>query len=351
MASRDPVADLRRIAFLLERGNEATYRVKAFRSAAATVATLQADELAARAEAGTLAELNGIGDVTARCIAESLAGEEPVYLRRMAATEGTDLQGAAGKLRAALRGDCHTHSDWSDGGSPIEEMALAAVELGHEYLVLTDHSPRLTVARGLTPARLRRQLDHVARLNDALPEGFRILTGIEVDILDDGSLDQEDDLLARLDLVVGSVHSKLRDEAPRMTRRMLRAIANPHLDVLGHMTGRKVSAAGEGDKGHRAGRTRPPSTFDLEKVIAACLEHDKAIEINSRPDRLDPPKRMLTVAVEAGCLFTIDTDAHAPGQLDWLRFGCERAALCGVPAERVANTWPMDRLLAWTASH
>jgi putative hydrolase len=351
MASRDPVADLRRIAFLLERANEATYRVKAFRSAAGVVAALPADELAERAAAGTLAKLTGVGDVTARCIAESLAGEEPVYLRRMAATEGTDLPAAAQVLREALRGDCHAHSDWSDGGSPIEEMALAAVELGHEYLVLTDHSPRLTVARGLTPARLRRQLDHVARLNDALPDGFRILTGIEVDILDDGRLDQEDELLARLDVVVGSVHSKLRDESPRMTRRMLAAIANPHLDILGHMTGRKVAAAGGGDKGHRAGHTRPPSTFDLDKVISACLEHGKAIEINSRPDRLDPPKRMLTVAVEAGCLFSIDTDAHAPGQLDWLRFGCERAALCGVPAERVVNTWSMEHLLEWTASH
>ena len=351
MASRDPVADLRRIAFLLERANEATYRVKAFRSAAATVAALDGQELATRAAAGTLAELAGIGDVTARCVTESLAGEEPVYLRRLLATEGTDLEGAAGKLREALRGDCHAHSDWSDGGSPIEEMALAAVELGHEYLVLTDHSPRLTVANGLTPARLRRQLDHVARLNDALPEGFRILTGIEVDILEDGALDQEDELLGRLDVVVGSVHSKLRDESPRMTKRMLAAIANPHLDILGHMTGRKVAAAGEGDKGHRAGRTRPPSTFDLDKVIAACLEHGKAIEVNCRPDRLDPPKRMLTVAVEAGCLFSIDTDAHAPGQLDWLRFGCERAALCGVPAERVVNTWTIGQLLGWTASH
>jgi putative hydrolase len=351
MASRDPVDDLRRIAFQLERANEATYRVRAFRSAAATISKLPPDELAARAAAGTLSELAGVGDVTARCIAESLAGEEPVYLRRVTATEGTDLPAAAAELRDALRGDCHSHSDWSDGGSPIEEMALAAVELGHEYLVLTDHSPRLTVANGLSPARLRSQLDRVAKLNDALPDGFRVLTGIEVDILDDGSLDQEDELLARLDVVVGSVHSKLRDESARMTKRMVNALANPHLDILGHMTGRKVSAAGEGDKGHRGGRTRPPSTFDLDKVIAACLENGKAIEINSRPDRLDPPKRMLTVAVEAGCLFSIDTDAHAPGQLDWLGNGCERAALCNVPADRVVNTWPMERLLEWTASH
>jgi putative hydrolase len=304
--------------------------------------------------AGTLSKLAGVGDVTARTVAESLAGEVPAYLRRLEATEGTQLPEAAAALRQALRGDCHLHSDWSDGGSPIEEMALAAVELGHEYMVLTDHSPRLTVARGLPPARLRRQLDHVARLNEQLPEGFRILTGIEVDILEDGSLDQEDALLERLDVVVGSVHSKLREESARMTRRMVTAIANPHLDILGHMTGRKVSATGsgvaaEGDRAHRRGRTRPPSDFDLDKVLAAVVEHDKAIEINSRPDRLDPPKRMLTRALEAGCRFSIDTDAHAPGQLDWLRFGCERAALCGVPAERVVNTWPVERLLAWTA--
>jgi putative hydrolase len=351
MAPRDPVADLRRIAFHLERANEATYRVRAFRSAAAAVSKLSEQELTARSAAGTLAEISGIGEVTARCVAESLAGEEPVYLRRLLSTVGSDLQGAAATLRDALRGDCHAHSDWSDGGSPIEEMALAAVELGHEYLVLTDHSPTLKVANGLAPARLRKQLDYVARLNDALPDGFRILTGIEVDILEDGSLDQDDDLLARLDVVVGSVHSRLRDESPRMTKRMLNAIANPHLDVLGHMTGRKVLAKGDGDKGHRGGRTRPPSTFDLEKVIAACLEHDKAIEINSRPDRLDPPKRMLTVAVEAGCKFTVDTDAHAPGQLDWLGNGCQRAALCAVPVDDVVNTWPLEKLLAWTSAH
>ena len=350
MSPRDPVADLRLIAFRLERANEATYRVKAFRSAAAAVAAMSTDELAERTRAGTLAKVSGIGDVTARCITESLAGEEPVYLRRLEATEGTDLQGAAADLRNALRGDCHVHSDWSDGGSPIEEMALAAVDIGHEYMVLTDHSPRLKVANGLTPQRLRRQLDHVAKLNAALPDGFRILTGIEVDILDDGSLDQEDELLERLDIVVASVHSNLRDESPKMTRRMLKAIENPHLDILGHLTGRKVAAAGEGDKGHRAGRTRPPSTFDVAKVLAACVEHSKAVEINCRPDRLDPPKRILQPAVEAGCLFSIDTDAHAPGQLDWLGNGCTRAAMCAVPVEQVVNTWTAEELLTWAGS-
>ncbi|MFF0722322.1 PHP domain-containing protein [Micromonospora sp. NPDC003816] len=349
---RDAVTDLRRIAFLLERANEATYRVRAFRSAANALAALPAAEVAERARSGTLTELAGVGDVTARCVTESLAGEEPVYLRRLVATEGTDLDAEAATLRDALRGDCHTHSDWSDGGSPIEEMALAAVELGHEYLVLTDHSPRLKVARGLTADRLRRQLDHVAQLNEALPEGFRILTGIEVDILADGSLDQDEELLARLDVVVGSVHSGLGDDRAKMTRRMVSAVANPHLDILGHCTGRMVSSrpagvTGPGDRGHRA-RTRAESDFDAETVFAACVEHGTAVEINSRPERQDPPKRLIRRALEAGCLFAINTDAHAPGQLDWQRFGCERAARCGVPADRVVNSWSAEDLVAWT---
>lgn len=215
-------------------------------------------------------------------------------------------------------------------------MGRTAAGLGHEWAVLTDHSPRLTVARGLSPDRLREQLDVVAALN-ATWAPFRLLTGIECDILDDGSLDQEPDLLERLDLVVGSVHSKLRMDAPAMTRRMLAAVRNPLMDVLGHCTGRLVT-----------GRTRPESQFDAEAVFAACAETGTAVEINSRPERLDPPRRLLRLAVAAGTFFAIDTDAHAPGQLDWQVLGCERAVECGVPTERVINTWPADRLVTWT---
>ncbi|GGM15845.1 PHP domain-containing protein [Dactylosporangium sucinum] len=343
--ARDPLADLRRIAYLLERAHEKTYRVRAFRGAATVLGKLPDGELAARAKAGTLTELAGVGDVTARCVVESLAGEEPVYLRRLESTAGQDLDEATRSLLEALRGDCHAHSDWSDGGSPIDEMALAAVDLGHEYLVLTDHSPRLTVARGLSAERLEEQLGVVADLNAGfagLGLSFRILTGIEVDILADGSLDQTDELLARLDVVVGSVHSNLKDEPEVMTRRMVTALANPHLDILGHCTGRLIT----GGRG-----TRPESRFDAAAVFAAAVEHDKAIEINSRPERLDPPKRLLRVALETGCRFSIDTDAHAPGQLDWLPNGCARAVACGVPPERIVNTLPAADLLAWAASH
>ncbi|HEV7886218.1 MAG TPA: PHP domain-containing protein, partial [Acidimicrobiales bacterium] len=214
-----------------------------------------------------------------------------------------------------------------------------AVEVGHEYQAITDHSPRLTVANGLSPTRLRTQIERIAAMNTVLAP-FRLLTGIEVDIHDDGSLDQEPELLGRLDVVVASVHSKLRMDGPEMTVRMVRALGNPHLDILGHCTGRIV-----------VGRGRPESQFDAEAVFAAAAEHDKAVEVNCRPERLDPPRRLLTLALEAGCRFSIDTDAHAPGQLDWQPFGCDRAAECGVPAERVVNTLPADALLAWTASH
>jgi putative hydrolase len=333
------VADLRRIAFLLERAQEATYRVQAFRRAAAVLGKLDPAMLARRAAAGTLTDLSGVGEVTARCVIESLAGEEPVYLRRLEAVAETGpVDQATERLRAALRGDCHTHSTWSDGGSPIDEMALAARSLGHEYLVLTDHSPRLKVANGLTAERLRAQLAEVAALNAELAP-FRILTGIEVDILADGSLDQDEDLLAELDVVVASVHSDLRAPSDRMTARMLAAVANPHVDVLGHCTGRRVK-----------GKPRPESAFDAPSVFAACAEHGVAVEVNSRPDRLDPPKRLLRLAIEAGCLLAIDTDAHAPGQLDWQWLGCERAALCGADATRVVNSWPAEQLAHWAAT-
>lgn len=338
--ARDPITDLKRIGFLLEAAQEPGYRVRAFRSAAATLADIGAEETARRAATGTLRQLTGIGDVTERTILESLRGEEPVYLRRLESTEGRPLAEGAAELRAELKGDCHAHTLASDGGASIREMSEAAIELGHEYLVITDHSPRLTVANGLSSERLEAQLDEIAAIN-AERIGLQILTGIEVDINEDGTLDQEAALLARLDVVVGSVHSALRMEERAMTVRMVTALADPNLDILGHCTGRMKTRK----------RNRPESTFDPEIVFAAAARFDKAIEINSRPERLDPPKRLLRLAVEAGCRVSIDSDAHAPGQLFWLGNGCERAFLCGVTPPMIANAMGAEDLLAWTASH
>ncbi|MEV6164179.1 PHP domain-containing protein [Streptomyces sp. NPDC052052] len=333
----EPVHALKRIAFLLERGRAETYRVQAFRTAARTVAAMADGEAARRAADGSLESARGIGPTTAQVIREALAGEVPGYLERLEEeAAATPLAEGGEQLLALQRGDCHLHSDWSDGGSPIAEMGRTAAELGHEWAVLTDHSPRLTVANGLSPDRLRRQLDVIAELNTQWAP-FRLLTGIECDILPDGSLDQEEELLERLDVVVVSVHSKLRMDAAPMTRRLLTAVRHPRANILGHCTGRLVT-----------GRGRPESRFDADEVFAACAEAGTAVEINSRPERLDPPRRLLRRAVDAGTLFAVDTDAHAPGQLDWQIHGCARAEQCGVPAERVITTWPADALLAWS---
>ncbi|MGW5937884.1 PHP domain-containing protein [Streptomyces celluloflavus] len=336
----EPVEALERIAFLLERQGAVTYRVQAFRTAAAVIGKLSGEEVRRRALNGSLARVKGLGPKTSGVVEEALAGRVPGYLARLTAEAGGPLvDGERGqRLRRALRGDCHLHSNWSDGGSPVEAMARAARDLGHRWCVLTDHSPRLTIAHGLTADRLREQLTLVAAVNEQLAP-FRLLTGIECDILDDGRLDQEPELLAELDMVVASVHSKLRMDAAAMTRRLVAAVGNPLVDVLGHCTGRQLT-----------GTLRPPSQFDAGLVFAACAAYDTAVEINCRPDRLDPPRPLLRQALAAGTLFAIDSDAHAPGQLDWQIYGCARAEECGVPADRIINTWTARQVTAWTGT-
>ena len=327
-----PVAALERVVHCLDRAHETGFKTKAFARALEVVRGIPPDELEARAEAGTLTDLEGIGDSTARLITEALRGDTS-YVDKMEAETRVKVTDAGARYVAALKGDCHLHSRWSDGGATIEAMARTARGLGHDYMVLTDHSPRLTVAHGLSKERLEQQLADVAALNDKMAP-FRILTGIEVDILEDGSLDHDDDVLSQLDVVVASVHSKLRMERQPMTERMVRAVASPHVDILGHCTGRMIGK-------------REPSTFDADYVFAACAQFHTAVEINCRPERLDPPRPLLKLAIDYGCYFSIDSDAHATGQLEWQPHGCNRAAECEVPLERVINTWAVDDLLRW----
>jgi putative hydrolase len=340
--STTPIDALNEIAFRLERELAPSFKVKAFRRAAAVLAGIPADEIAERVTDGRLRRTKGIGDSTFEVVREAVAGEVPAYLQkvrdRAEAGTGPDATGAPGGIRSALRGDLHTHSEWSDGTTSIEQMVAGARWLGREYVALTDHSPSLQIANGLDAGRLSDQLDVVAEI-DGRSAGLRLLSGIEVDILESGDLDQQPALLDRLDVVVASVHSKLRADEKTMTRRMLRGIEHPGTNILGHCTGRLV-------KGSRG--TRPPSDFDAARVFAACAANDVAVEINSRPERQDPPDDLIALAFEAGCLFSIDSDAHAPGHLDFLGLGAERAERNGVPAERIITTWPVDRLLEWT---
>lgn len=330
----DPVTALRQIAYYKDRAGEDPRRVMAYRKAAAVVEALDDEARDRLGRTDGWRSLAGIGPKTAAVIIQAWAGREPDALIELRSS-AVDFGG--GVIRQALRGDLHCHSDWSDGSAPIEEMAATAAALGHDYLALTDHSPRLTIANGLSSDRLRRQLDVIDELRERVAP-LRILTGIEVDILPDGTLDQEPELLERLDIVVASVHSALTMDAPAMTRRMVRAVSDARVTVLGHCTGRLVS----GSRGLRG-----ESAFDAEAVFTACRDRHTAVEINSRPERRDPPMRLLELAEQIGCVFAIDTDAHAPGQLDFLGYGAQRALDAGVAADRVINTWPAERLLAW----
>ena len=328
-----PVEALERVVHCLDRANESGFKTKAFVRALDVARVTPPAELAARATNNTLTELEGIGDSSAKVISEALRGETS-YLDTLERKTRIKISAAGESYRAALRGDCHMHSRWSDGGATIEAMARAAINLGHEYVVITDHSPRLTIAHGLNRERLEQQLVDIAVLNEQLAP-FRILTGMEVDILEDGALDLDDDLLRELDLVVASVHSKLRMPSEPMTERMVAAVTSPHVDILGHCTGRLIGK-------------RPESSFDAQKVFAACATSRTAVELNCRPERLDPPPGLLTIAVRLGCYFSINSDAHATGQLEWQPVGCDIAGVNKVPIERIINTWSLHDLVAWT---
>lgn len=324
--------------YYLDRGLAPTQKVRAFQRAAVIVAGLEDDELVSRVSQDTLAALAGIGPSTGSVIADAVAGRSPEYLEQLEHDTACPPE-IGSELRSVIRGDLHCHTTWSDGGASIREMAATGAALGHEHLAITDHSPRLTVAHGLSVERLGDQLAEIDVLRAEVAP-LRILTGMEVDILPDGNLDLPEDVLGELDIVVASVHSELRMDPRAMTERMVRAIASPHVDILGHCTGRRI-----------VGRGRPPSAFDAEIVFAACARFGTAVEINCRPERRDPPPELVDLALEWDCDFAIDTDAHAPGQMEWQNWGCDLATRQRIPAGSIVNTWTAEDLLDWAGSH
>ncbi len=337
-ASEPPyLVALNRTIYLLDRSLAPTQKIRAFGKGRTILNNVEEvggpGSVEALTQQGMLTSLDGVGS-SIESVVRGAYGVGPTdYLDDLEASTVVEI-GSGAELRAALKGDCHSHSTWSDGGAELRAMARAAQSLGHDYLVATDHSARLTVAHGLSVERLAQQLDEIEQLNAEFAP-FRILTGMEVDILDDGSLDLPDEWLARLDVVIGSVHHRIHQEPAHMTKRLVTAVANPHVDILGHCTNRKVM-----------GNKRRPSNFDADYVFAACAQFNTAVEINCRPERQDPPEELLELALEWDCRLSIDSDAHAPGQLEWVNYGCDKAAVSGVEADQILNTRSADDLVS-----
>jgi DNA polymerase (family 10) len=252
--------------------------------------------------------------------------------------------------REDLRGDLHSHSDWSDGVHSIEVMAEAARGLGYAYQVLTDHTQSLAIARGLTPDRVEQEREIIAALNvrfadeasrgelpeGANPDGFRLLHGCELEVRADGQLDYEDELLARFDVVVASVHVARRQSRADLTRRTLNAIRSPHVDVIAHPSGRMI-------------QTRDDLDLDWDAVFEAAATTGTALEINGSPHRLDLAAERARRAHESGCVLAIDSDAHRTQELGYVRWGVDQARRAWVEPRNVLNTRPLDELLAWVA--
>ncbi len=292
----------------------------------------------------TISEYGVFEERTGRRVAG--ATEEDVYAAVGLPWIPPELRENAGEIEAAregrlpdlveaksIRGDLHAHTDWSDGHHPLERLVEAAQARGYEYVVVSDHSPSTVIAHGLTAERLREQ---IARIHALRPRyDIRILTGTECDILADGSLDFPDDVLAGLDLVLGAVHSRFTQTREEMTARIVRALENPHVDVLAHPTGRLLGS-------------REPYEVDLEAVFAAARRHGKAVEINASPDRLDLADVHARRAAELGVPIAVSTDTHYLSELDNLELGLGVARRAWLGPTQVLNARPLTDLLAWT---
>jgi len=232
-----------------------------------------------------------------------------------------------------LRGILHCHTDASDGTETLETMAKATRQRGFEYFGVADHSKSAHYAGGLSLEQIAEQHREADRLNRSFGKGFRILKGIESDILADGSLDYSDEILESFDFVVASIHGRFKLDRKVQTERLLKAVSNPHTTILGHMTGRQLLR-------------RPGYDIDVEKVLRACARHGVAVEINAHPWRLDLDWRWHQAALDFGCMLSINPDAHSVRELDHMHWGVEMARKGGVPADRVFNAMPLQNLLS-----
>jgi len=324
----EAAAYLAEIAYHL-RHKEDAHRARAFSKVAAILLRDHPD-LDALNRAGKLETLEGVGAGIAKVLRELVKDNHSAYLERLREESGAPSAVAAqltSLVEQGYQGDLHCHTDWSDGGASVLEMALAAQARGYSYIGITDHSPRMTVVNGLGPERLVAQRRVIDEAQEKLGPDFTILQGIEVDILPDGTLDLPDESLASLDLVIASPHLQLRMEAAQMTERMLRAVEHPHVDVIGHPTGRRP--------GSRAG-----ASYDFDKVFAAAARNGVLLEMDCDPARMDLSPELAQQALGLGCRFALDSDAHYVDQFVYVDLALWMTRKAGIPTQRIVNWLP-----------
>jgi putative hydrolase len=314
---------LSEIGYLLRQQEKERFRAKAFSAASWTIA-LQRPDLDELARTDSLTSIEGVGEGIARVLKDLIEDGESRYLNRLreqmqqpAMPDESDLD------YEDYRGDVHSHTVWSDGRATMLEMAQGAQALGYSYLGVTDHSPRITVVHGLNAERLLAQSQEMADVQKQV-DGLTLLQGIEVDILEDGALDLPDAVLEILDVVIASPHVKLRQEPAAMTERMLRAVSHPHVDVIGHPTGRRPGA-------------REGATYDFEAVFKEAAKRGVAVEIDCDPARMDLSPEQARLARDVGCNFVVSSDAHAPAELAYVPMAMWMARRAGIRRERILN--------------
>jgi putative hydrolase len=323
---------LSEIGYLLRQDPNEKFRAKAF-SAAAWSLAVERPDLEALHGSNELTTLEGVGAGIAKVLAEVLETGRSRYLERLREQMKQPARDDESTLDfSKYRGDVHSHSNWSDGRATMLEMARGAEAMGYTYLGVTDHSPRIKVVNGLDANRLLAQSREMAEVQAQVP-GVALLQGIEVDILEDGSLDLPDMVLELLDVVIASPHVKLRQEPAAMTERMLRAVSHPHVDVIGHPTGRRPGS-------------RDGANYDFEAVFKEAARHHVALEIDCDPARMDLSPEMSRLALELGCTFSLDADAHAPAEFAYVPMGMWMARRAGIPEDRILNFKELEDLTA-----